>query len=211
MKDTKHFKSNITDKYNFYSSEPEPKKYPTVNLDGNYCYFSPEQNSNSNEKNKGNQKSNNILWIVFGVLLFVSLFCGLLFISYYFPEAHINQLNLNRRGKEYLQADTKQLQTIDASHVIVSKIGQPFGCSFFMKQNMADGLFIEQIIKDGPADQAGLLVSDQILFLDEQKIQTIRDVLNVCQQKETGDEIKVVFVRDGVEHETVMIINQLND
>lgn len=100
-----------------------------------------------------------------------------------FPKAQIDRINLYRTGQNNLQTDVKQLQTVDASHVIVSKIGKPFGCSFFMKQNMTDGLFIEQIVKGGPADQAGLLVRDQILFLDDQKIETIRDVINICDQK----------------------------
>ncbi|NLM19041.1 MAG: PDZ domain-containing protein [Clostridiaceae bacterium] len=211
MKDTKHFKSNTTDKYNFYNSEPEPKKYPTVNLDGSYYYSCPEQNSNVNEIDELNHKPNNIFWTIFSAILFISLFCGLLFVSYYFPKAQINRFNLYRADQSNRQADVKQLQTITASHVIVNKIGEPFGCSFFMKQNKADGLFIEEIIKDGPADQAGLLVSDQILFLDDKKIQTIGDVVNFYDQKETGDAVKVIFVRDGAELETIIILDQHGD
>ncbi|HHT25284.1 MAG TPA: PDZ domain-containing protein [Clostridiaceae bacterium] len=211
MKDTKHFKSNSTDKFNFYNSEPEPKKYPTVNLDGSYCYSYPEQNSNIKENDQLHPKPNNILRIVFSSLLFIILFCGLLFVSYYFPKAQINRLNFSRTDQNNVQADMKPLQTIDAGHVILSKIGKPFGCSFFMKQNMTEGLFIEQVIKDGPADQAGLVVSDQILFLDDQKIETISDVINVYKQKETGDEVKVIFVRNGAEQETIITIYQLND
>lgn len=211
MKDTKHFKSNNTDRYNIYNSEPEPKKYPTVNLDGSYCYTCPEQNMNTIENNQSKHKSNNIGLIIFSVILFVILFCGLLFVSYYFPKAQIQRLNPYQTGQDNAQADPKQLATMENRHVIVNKIGKPFGCSFFIKQNTPEGLFIEQIIKGGPAEQAGLSVSDQILFLDDQKIQTIGDVVNFYDQKETGDAVKVIFVRDGAEQETIIILDQHSD
>ncbi|HHU52835.1 MAG TPA: PDZ domain-containing protein [Clostridiaceae bacterium] len=211
MKDTEHFKSNISDKYILNNSEPEPKKYPTVNLDGSYYYSYPEQDSNINKNDQTNNKNNNTLWIVFSAVLFVSLFCGLLFVSDYFPKEQINQFNLYRADQSNRQTDVKQSQMIDAGHVIVNKIGKPFGCSFFINKNMSEGLFIEQIVEDGPADQAGLSARDQIVFLDDQKIETIRDVIDICNQKKTGDVVKVIFVRNDIEYETLITIDQLND
>jgi len=67
-----------------------------------------------------------------------------------------------------------------------------------------DGVIIAGIVKDGPADKAGLKVGDILLKLDDKKITDTTQMLNQIAAYAPGDKKSVELLRDG-KTETVMI------
>jgi len=67
-----------------------------------------------------------------------------------------------------------------------------------------DGVIIAGIVKDGPADKAGLKVGDILLKLDDKKITDTTQMLNQIAAYAPGDKKSVELLRDG-KTETVTI------
>lgn len=60
-----------------------------------------------------------------------------------------------------------------------------------------DGVIIAGIVKDGPADKAGLKVGDILLKLDGQKISDTTQMLNLIAGHSPGEKKSVELLRDG--------------
>lgn len=58
-------------------------------------------------------------------------------------------------------------------------------------------LKIAHVIKDTPADEAGLERGDEIKKVDGERVRTARDFVRRLQEKEEGDEIELEVTRDG--------------
>lgn len=207
MKDLEHYKFNIADSDNSFAFKQEPNIYPTVNQDGCYRY-QDNQTELGNPLKKSNQTNHlQIVLFVTWILVVLILLSGLVFISFWskhlLPRSSNNYLSDQAR----LNDELGKSMTVNTQYIIVSRLVKPLGCSFYLKPDVADGLFIEQIEAGGPADQAGLSVSDQVLRLDNEKIKTLRDVLNVFNQKQTGDRITVIYSRDGVKQESTIVLD----
>ena len=67
-----------------------------------------------------------------------------------------------------------------------------------------DGVIIAGIVKDGPADKAGLKVGDILLKLDDQKISDTTQMLNLIAAYAPGEKKSVELLRDG-KNETLNI------
>lgn len=65
--------------------------------------------------------------------------------------------------------------------------------------NMPMGIYVNDIIADSPADKAGLKQSNIIVGVNEQKVETIEDLLNILTYKKAGDTItlKVSVLDNG--------------
>ncbi|MDR1043164.1 MAG: trypsin-like peptidase domain-containing protein [Clostridiales Family XIII bacterium] len=61
------------------------------------------------------------------------------------------------------------------------------------------GAFITAVSGDSPADNAGLKMKDVITSVDGKKIETSSDLIKVLLNYSAGDEVKVVYLRDGKE------------
>ncbi|HEX4879621.1 MAG TPA: trypsin-like peptidase domain-containing protein [Limnobacter sp.] len=70
--------------------------------------------------------------------------------------------------------------------------------AFDLPQN--DGVIIAGIVKDGPADKAGLKVGDILLSLDGQKIQDTTQMLNLIAGYAPGDKKVIKLLREGKEN-----------
>ncbi|WP_370261330.1 Do family serine endopeptidase [Limnobacter sp.] len=62
-----------------------------------------------------------------------------------------------------------------------------------------DGVIIAGIVKDGPADKAGLKVGDILLSLDGQKIQDTTQMLNMIAGYAPGEKKMIRLLREGKE------------
>ncbi len=63
--------------------------------------------------------------------------------------------------------------------------------------NENNGLKVEGVSKDGPAEKAGLLKGDLIIAINGEKIQNIYDYMNRLKKFNPGDRISVDVVREG--------------
>lgn len=61
------------------------------------------------------------------------------------------------------------------------------------------GIYVEEIVKDGPADQAGFMLGDRIISMDGVEIKETGDIIKVRDSHEVGDTIETVVERDGKE------------
>lgn len=62
---------------------------------------------------------------------------------------------------------------------------------------LTDGVIVAGIVKDGPADKAGLKVGDILLKLDGQKISDTTQMLNLIAAYAPGDKKSIELLRDG--------------
>ena len=60
-----------------------------------------------------------------------------------------------------------------------------------------DGMKASQIIKGGPADDAGLIDGDVIIMLGENEVKDVYDYMNSLSKFEKGDSTKVIVLRSG--------------
>jgi aminopeptidase YwaD len=59
-----------------------------------------------------------------------------------------------------------------------------------------NGLKVEGVTKDGPAEKAGLLKGDLIIAINGGKIQNIYDYMNRLKKFSPGDRISVDVIRE---------------
>ena len=59
-----------------------------------------------------------------------------------------------------------------------------------------DGVYIKKVMKESPADTAGLLKGDVITKVDDDDIATIADLIGAINSKSVGERVTIVFIRD---------------
>jgi serine protease DegQ len=62
-----------------------------------------------------------------------------------------------------------------------------------------EGVIVQSVVQDGPADDAGMEPGDVIIRLDDQPVRTVEDFLVELRRYTPGDEVAVQVVRDGDE------------
>jgi serine protease Do len=60
-----------------------------------------------------------------------------------------------------------------------------------------DGLIIEDIVKDGAADEAGLKTGDRILEANGKKVKTIEELQAIFKDLHAGDKLELLVEREG--------------
>jgi S1-C subfamily serine protease len=63
--------------------------------------------------------------------------------------------------------------------------------------NLKNGIQITKVVKDSPAEKAGLKANDIITEVDKNTVKSIKDVVNAIKEKDIDDEIKLVIKRVG--------------
>lgn len=198
MKDIEHFKSSINEKKSYGNRSgdfAEPKKYPTVNLNGSYTY-NRDQDMHSQESKSSYPKRRELLIFLGGLLLLIGLIFTLFYISISFRENMYSRSAQHYNTVGQKSQDDRLQRTIEPL-IFVDKIGQPLGSKLCISNSDERGLLIGTITEDGPADQAGLLTHDLILYLDETKINTAQDAKRFLEDKIDGDLVRVKFLRNG--------------
>lgn len=59
------------------------------------------------------------------------------------------------------------------------------------------GILIEDVVEDGPSEEAGLEAGDIITVLDGKKLKSMKDLRKVLSKHKPNDKIKVEVIRDG--------------
>lgn len=63
-----------------------------------------------------------------------------------------------------------------------------------------DGCFIKEVEPRSAAEGAGLKADDQIIEIDGQMVDSFRQLVDVIAEKEPGDNVPIVYLRDGERH-----------
>ena len=73
------------------------------------------------------------------------------------------------------------------------------------------GVYIAEIVENGPADKAGIKVGDRIISMDGVEIVETGDIIKVRDAHEVGDAIDVVVERDGRQITLTLVIGDSAD
>ena len=73
------------------------------------------------------------------------------------------------------------------------------------------GVYVAEIIKNGPSEEAGLLIGDRIISMDGVEIRESGDIIRVRDSHEVGDKIDVIVERDGEEITLTLTIGDSAD
>jgi len=67
------------------------------------------------------------------------------------------------------------------------------------------------VLKDSPADKAGLLPGDIVISIDGKKIRNANDVRNRIGLLPVGEKIKFKLLRDGKEFDLVVLVDEVTE
>ena len=74
-----------------------------------------------------------------------------------------------------------------------------------------NGALINKVLKDSPADKAGLLPGDIVISIDGKKIRNANDVRNRIGLLPVGEKIKFKLLRDGKEFDLVVLVDEVTE
>jgi S1-C subfamily serine protease len=77
-----------------------------------------------------------------------------------------------------------------------------------IENNDVTGILLLDIVKDGPADKAGLMVNDLVVKIDDTPIKDLNKFKDVVLNHKPGDAVIVYFTRDGKEAEFRLTIGE---
>jgi C-terminal processing protease CtpA/Prc len=83
------------------------------------------------------------------------------------------------------------------------KLGDYFGVSD------GEGALITEVMKDTPAEKAGLKVGDVIVQVDKEKVPGPSDVSSIIRDKQKGDKVDLVVMRDKAEKTITLEVDEI--
>ncbi|UCC40513.1 MAG: PDZ domain-containing protein [Candidatus Aminicenantes bacterium] len=90
--------------------------------------------------------------------------------------------------------------------VYLNELNRELSEHFGVKEG--NGLMVSKISEGSPAEKAGLKVGDVITAADGVRVEKVRDLSGLIQDKEKGDKIKVEFLRDKKKRSTDIEIEE---
>jgi serine protease Do len=60
-----------------------------------------------------------------------------------------------------------------------------------------EGVMVQEVLKDSPAEKAGIEIGDVILQLDGNSVKTANELQSIIASHRSGDEVKLTIWRDG--------------
>jgi len=79
--------------------------------------------------------------------------------------------------------------------IYVQELNRELSDHFGVKEG--NGLLISKIEEKSPAAEAGLEVGDVIVKAEGQRVESTRELSEIIQDKEKGEEIEIEFLRDN--------------
>ncbi|MBF0252729.1 MAG: sodium-translocating pyrophosphatase [Candidatus Omnitrophica bacterium] len=73
----------------------------------------------------------------------------------------------------------------------------------------SNGVLINSVVSDSPADNAGLERGDVIISVDGKDIATIADLKAVLADEKPGDRIRIAYIRKGVTKSTYLVLGEV--
>ena len=126
--------------------------------------------------------------------------------NYHRPSDDINLINYKGMSEisNYIIDIIDELETYNKLEFKETISNQPTVARFNVSLRVmpdyvfeGDGMKASQIIKGGPADDAGLIDGDVIIMLGENEVKDVYDYMNSLSKFEKGDSTKVIVLRSG--------------
>lgn len=93
--------------------------------------------------------------------------------------------------------------------VVVQPITPELAQSFGMEGK--NGALVSEVIKDGPAEKAGMKAGDIVMEFDGKKINEMNDLPRIVASMPVGRKVPVRILRDGKQEEISVTIERLKD
>jgi acetylornithine deacetylase/succinyl-diaminopimelate desuccinylase-like protein len=74
-------------------------------------------------------------------------------------------------------------------------------------QGEADGLRLTRVVPDSAAARAGLREGDVLVRFDGRPVSGFEDLTAALRARQRGDEVRILYLRDGLEHDTVATLD----
>ncbi|MBD3170011.1 MAG: PDZ domain-containing protein [candidate division Zixibacteria bacterium] len=78
--------------------------------------------------------------------------------------------------------------------VVIDDLNEQLGEFFGIEDG--EGVLIEKIVEDSPAEKAGLKAGDVIIEMDGKHVSNTSELRKILAEKEAGDEVKIIVMRD---------------
>ncbi len=88
--------------------------------------------------------------------------------------------------------------------VVIQDVSPDLARSFGLKDNA--GVILSNIMRNGPADKAGLAVGDIITWVDKAKIDNAKQALKLISKVKPGSKVHIRGVRQGKNFETTAVV-----
>ncbi len=88
--------------------------------------------------------------------------------------------------------------------VVIQDLNEELAHSFGLKNS--DGAILSNIVVAGPADKAGLAIGDVIIWIDDDKIDSVKHALQLISKVRPGSKVRIRGIRQGREFETTAIV-----
>lgn len=105
--------------------------------------------------------------------------------------------------RKYLEA-SKTVGIGISMQTLSGKLGDYFGVPD------GEGALITEIMKDTPAEKAGLKVGDVVVQVDKEKVQSPGEVSSIIRDKQKGDKVDLVVVRDKTEKNITLEVDEID-
>jgi serine protease Do len=73
---------------------------------------------------------------------------------------------------------------------------------------VSNGVLIEEVMKDSPAEKAGLKAGDVITAINDRKIEDPQDLVRTVNYYNPDEEVEVIFTRKGAEKEAKAVLTK---
>lgn len=93
--------------------------------------------------------------------------------------------------------------------VVVQPITPELAQSFGLEGK--NGALVSEVVKDGPADKAGMKAGDIVLEFNGKKISEMNDLPRVVASTPVGREVPIRVLRDGKQEQVTVTIERLKD
>lgn len=103
---------------------------------------------------------------------------------------------------------------IDKGHVVrpylgVGALDSKSAAAYGYDLELDKGVYVAQLVKNGPAAKAGLNKGDIILRVAGTDTNSVADLRAAIDAKAIGDNVEVVFVRNGHQQKTTVILEEM--
>ncbi|VAX09882.1 Outer membrane stress sensor protease DegS [hydrothermal vent metagenome] len=88
--------------------------------------------------------------------------------------------------------------------VVIQDLNEELAHSFGLENS--DGAILSNIVVAGPADKAGLAIGDVIIWIDDDKIDSVKHALQLISKVRPGSKVRIRGIRQGREFETTAIV-----
>jgi serine protease Do len=124
-------------------------------------------------------------------------------------EMRIPHMRISPRMYHYYERDADQLKR-KSMEMIKEYRKKSFHDAFLgvITEENEKGTLISEVVKESAAEKAGLKKGDIILKVSEKAVKNTGDIAEVIEDNKPGDEVEVVYLRDGKEKKVTVKLGE---